>query len=75
MPIFEYKCNDCGHVMEFLEKQTSKHICEKCKSENLQKLFSGFSVGRSKPSTSGCETCLDGSHLADSCPTGTCPFS
>jgi putative FmdB family regulatory protein len=76
MPIFEYKCNDCGHTMEFLEKQAGKstrlmadkHICEKCKSENLQKLFSGFSVGRSEPPTPGCRTCPGGPY-----PTGTCP--
>jgi putative FmdB family regulatory protein len=83
MPIFEYKCNDCGHTMEFLEKQAGKsarlmadkHICEKCKSENLQKLFSGFSVGQSKPSAPSCKTCPGGPHSSDSCPTGTCPFS
>ncbi|MCX5638043.1 MAG: zinc ribbon domain-containing protein [Planctomycetota bacterium] len=75
MPIFEYKCNDCGHRMEFLEKQVGNHICEKCKGSNLQKLFSGFSVGHSKPSTPGCETCRGGLPPADSCPTGTCPFS
>jgi len=34
MPIFEYKCNKCGHKMDFLEKSgsKSKHVCEKCKA-------------------------------------------
>jgi len=68
MPIFEYKCKKCGHVMEFLEKSSSthKHICERCKSSDMQKLFSGFSVGQAGSSTS---------KDSGSCPTGTCPFS
>ena len=64
MPIFEYKCDKCGHKKECLEKSNSKckHICEKCGSSDMQKLFSGFSVGQ-------------GSQWSDSCPTGTCPLS
>ena len=64
MPIFEYKCNKCGHKTEFLEKSSSKgkRVCEKCGSSDMQKLFSGFSVGQSNQT--------DGS-----CPTGTCPLS
>jgi putative FmdB family regulatory protein len=67
MPVFEYKCRKCGHIMEFLEKSGNrrKHICERCKSADMQKLLSGFAVGHSgSTSTSG-----------DSCPTGTCPLS
>ena len=68
MPIFEYKCKKCGHVTEFLEKAsgTAKHVCEECKGSDLQRVFSGFSVGHS-----------DGSASQDtrSCPTGTCPIS
>jgi len=47
MPIFEYKCNRCGHRTEFLEKshRKNKHVCEKCGSLDMQKLFSEFSVG------------------------------
>ncbi len=68
MPIFEYKCNKCGSKTEFLEKSNSKgnHLCKKCGSSDLQKLFSGFSVGASTKS---------GSEAGDSCPTGTCPLS
>ncbi len=64
MPIFEYKCNKCEHKTEFLEKSNSKgkHVCEKCGSSDMQKLFSGFSVGQSNQANS-------------SCPTGTCPLS
>jgi len=64
MPMFEYKCNKCGHKTEFLEKSSgkSKHVCEKCGSSDMQKLFSGFSLGQSSQGNS-------------SCPTGTCPLS
>jgi putative FmdB family regulatory protein len=68
MPIFEYKCNKCGHKMEFLEKArgTRKHVCQRCNSSDLQKLFSGFSVGQGNSSAP---------RGSDSCPTGTCPLS
>jgi putative FmdB family regulatory protein len=68
MPIFEYKCNKCEHTMEFLEKSRGyrKHVCEQCKSSDLQKLFSGFSVGQGNTLTP---------RGNESCPTGTCPLS
>jgi putative FmdB family regulatory protein len=68
MPIFEYKCKKCGHITEFLEKSSNprKHVCEKCKSSDLQKLLSTFAAGRSSSSTS---------QSNGSCPTGTCPLS
>ncbi len=64
MPIFEYKCEKCGYVEDFLEKSndTSPHACPKCKSAEMKKKISTFSCG-------------DSSSSGDSCPTGTCPFS
>ena len=64
MPIFEYRCNKCGQKMEFLEKSgsRSKHVCKKCGSSNMQKLFSSFAVGQSNKA-------------GGSCPTGTCGLS
>ncbi|MBN1975126.1 MAG: zinc ribbon domain-containing protein [Sedimentisphaerales bacterium] len=66
MPIFEYKCKKCGHKTEFLEKAGSdkKHICEKCGSNDMQRLLSTFSAGSSSSSNDNY-----------SCPTGTCPFN
>jgi len=68
MPIFEYKCKKCGHKTEFLEGTGSarKHVCEHCKSPDMQKLMSSFTAGRSSSSESA---------NADSCPAGTCPLS
>lgn len=66
MPIFEYKCKQCGHTMELLQR--SGHSiplrCEKCGSKALQKLFSTFSAGQSSSTANG----------GGSCPTGTCPL-
>ena len=32
MPLYEYKCRECGHVTTFLEKADSdqQHVCEEC---------------------------------------------
>ncbi|MGC9454321.1 MAG: FmdB family zinc ribbon protein [Phycisphaerae bacterium] len=67
MPIFEYRCRECGHVTSFLEKADSrrKHPCEKCGSTKTEKAFSTFSAN-----THGSTGSSGGS-----CPTGTCPFS
>ncbi|MFC1634969.1 zinc ribbon domain-containing protein [Planctomycetota bacterium] len=75
MPIFEYKCNNCGHTMEFLEKSgtSQKHTCEKCHSTDLQKLLSGFAVGQSKSMSQACESCPSGPCPSDMCQTGACP--
>ncbi|MBN2137748.1 MAG: hypothetical protein JW720_08075 [Sedimentisphaerales bacterium] len=72
MPVFEYECADCGHRMEILEKRAGSHKykCEKCKSPKLEKLLSGFSVGRSSPLV--CKSCPGGSYQSNICPPGGC---
>jgi putative FmdB family regulatory protein len=63
MPIYEYRCKDCGHVTAFLERPGAKkrHACEKCGSPRTAKRFSTFAV-HAGTSSSG----------DSSCPTGTC---
>jgi len=65
MPMFEYRCKRCGHITSFLEKAGSRkaHACEKCDSEDTEKVFSTFAA-KSGGSFSG----------NSSCPTGTCPL-
>ena len=77
MPIFEYKCNKCGHTLEFLEKTWTpqKHTCDKCNSSDVQKLLSGFAVGHSKSTGQACETCPSGPCPTDFCQGGSCPNS
>jgi len=43
MPIYEYKCKNCGYICEFIESINSKHIdipCPKCGKRKLQRLIS-----------------------------------
>ena len=45
MPIYEYKCQKCGHEFEFLIVPTSdKPSCPKCKSVKLEQQLSMFAV-------------------------------
>ncbi|MCK5686743.1 zinc ribbon domain-containing protein [bacterium] len=65
MPIFEYKCEDCGEVSDILilsGNDGNKIICDKCKSENVKKLIPSnvHSISRSAGN--------------DTCTTGCCPF-
>ncbi|HPZ07083.1 MAG TPA: zinc ribbon domain-containing protein [Candidatus Eremiobacteraeota bacterium] len=43
MPIYEYKCEDCGKISEFLDNK-NKLKCSSCGSLYLKKQFSTFSV-------------------------------
>jgi len=65
MPLFEYKCKQCGHMTEVLERRGSRarRKCEKCGSPKMEKVFSTFGVGKT------------GASAGDSCPTGTCSLS
>ena len=67
MPVYTYVCKDCGEKFDLLIGMTSEKPelkCKKCRSKNINKILSSFSVGNpgGKPSSSGL-----------SCPTGTCP--
>jgi len=72
MPIFEYKCNSCGNVYEFLERTANKanNECPKCGSKDMQKLISGFAVGHSSAANQACEGCDSGICSANN---GACP--
>lgn len=69
MPMYEFKCEDCGYHFETLVFSSSEKVsCPKCKSTHLKRLISSFSVSGGKSSSSASE---------DSCPTcttGTCPI-
>lgn len=45
MPIYEYKCQNCGHSFEQLQKITDKLLrtCPKCGERQLLKLISNTS--------------------------------
>lgn len=60
MPIFEYKCTQCGFVNEMLVKSASAKppACPKCGEKKTEKQFSTFSavVKESTPETN-CQSC------------------
>ncbi len=77
MPLFEYKCTQCGHVTEFLEKPGSRkrHACEKCGSPETEKALSSFTAQARGPGRRDeCPTCTGPSCADAACRTGSCPY-
>jgi putative FmdB family regulatory protein len=53
LPIYEYRCRDCGRKSSFLTLSVKKELdpkCKKCGSANLEKLVSRVAVSRSEES-------------------------
>ncbi len=66
MPIFEYKCKQCGHRFEELVMGCCAKVkCPDCGSEQVDKLLSsfGFKAGSGFKSSGGdsCGSCSGGS--------------
>lgn len=42
MPLFDYECEDCGHIFEFLKVRTDDTCteCVVCKSTNIKQIVS-----------------------------------
>ncbi len=60
MPIYEYKCDDCGKVSEFLFGVTQEGveiICNHCGSKNMNKIFSKSYVSVGKSNNLAGKTC------------------
>jgi len=61
VPIYEYKCNECGNRFEKLVRGKERVSCPSCSSRKLTKLFSTFGIksgGKFTPSGGGsCDTC------------------
>ena len=53
MPIYEFRCNDCGKISEFLFIKTDEPLipqCKRCKSEKMTRVLSRIKVLRSEES-------------------------
>src|SRR5262245_7441509 len=67
MPLYEYRCRDCGKAFEQFVSGTAPPACPACEGENLQKLLSVFAVSSSGGSresapdspSGGCGSCGD----------------
>ena len=66
MPIYEFRCLDCGHVFEFLKlkKEAEEMKCPKCNSEEVERVLSTVNVAKSVSGKS--------SSTVKSCSGGTC---
>jgi len=53
MPIYEYRCDDCGKISEFILIKTEETFtpqCKKCKSKKMSRVLSKVRVIRSEES-------------------------
>ncbi len=62
MPIFDFRCDKCGHEFEELVRGSDKPVCPECGSPKLTKQPSAVARrGKGSGSGSGCSGCAGGS--------------
>ena len=80
MPVFEYKCNDCGSKYDMFHKSSLKQeevSCPRCGSAKNKKLFSAFATANSSESDYS-SPCASGNCTPDysgGCASGMCGFN
>ncbi len=64
MPIFDFKCRECGHQFDLMisNAEKDKVKCPQCGAFNPSQLFSPFNTAKSGPAVSrpmadGCNGC------------------
>lgn len=70
MPLFSYRCADCGVESELLVRGQEPPACPKCGSTRLEKLLSAFapvSGASGGDIPAGCAGCKEAG--------GSCPYS
>jgi putative FmdB family regulatory protein len=77
MPIYEYKCINCGNVFEFLTGTGDKEktpVCQKCSGEVFQKLVSSsnFTIKTDGNRTGSTARCCGSDVPRDDCVPGMC---
>ncbi|MBT4290370.1 MAG: zinc ribbon domain-containing protein [Deltaproteobacteria bacterium] len=77
MPLFEYKCQECGKHNELLVNRNETEVnCTYCGSTNLSKLFSAHSSLSGTSNTSfntSAPTCCGANNTPSDCPgPGSC---
>jgi len=77
MPIYEFKCSDCGHVSELLVgigRNSDELVCGSCGGSHLEQQMSAaaFSL-TSEPSSQGAgTTCCGSTPSFKGCVPGSC---
>lgn len=77
MPIYSYRCRDCGEVFDLLEGLSGDQVrrrCPRCSGRALTKIHAAFNVGPAEKSGrpgTACPTCPSG---PAGCAGGSCPF-
>lgn len=81
MPTYQYRCSECGHELEALQKMSDDALktCPKCGKDALERVISaegGFMLKGSGfyGTDYGKKSCGDSSS-GSSCSTGSCPFA
>ncbi len=59
MPIYDYKCGECGKVSEVFQRGLGGEPvkCPSCGSENLERIFSASYLIRTESATPGTTCC------------------
>ena len=74
MPIYEYQCSKCGHVLEVLQRMDENRAgqnCPKCGENNLVKKISAANIGKSSKESHE-SLCCGRSERLSSCIPGSC---
>ncbi|MFQ6028544.1 MAG: zinc ribbon domain-containing protein [Dehalococcoidia bacterium] len=53
MPIYEYRCGECGKVSSFFTRSinsTLDPVCSHCQSQDMQRRMSSFALGKTAKS-------------------------
>lgn len=59
MPIYEYRCESCGHQLEAMQKMSDPRLteCPQCHGDTLEKLMSAGSFKMKSSSAGACPAC------------------
>jgi putative FmdB family regulatory protein len=69
MPIFEYRCESCGHHFEHLTRADREAACPACHGQTLSKQLSTFAVGANGSGSRADAGAFDGAQRG---PCGSC---
>lgn len=74
MPLYEYRCNECGHHFEVLVRveQSAEPFCPECGHDRVARQLSVFKASTATPGNDVEFVCpsMDGT-----CSDGNCPYA